>query len=313
MSAKRSIALLGTLGVGLLLAWWLARPSGPSRPEPPPVVVPRPDVPAVLPIAKVDVAPPTGDALIEAVTDMDNPKRRELATLGLSGKRTAGEIQALSVYLTERPVGGAAHWTREFAHRDVLMNTLRAQSQNRDHVISTFARVYQNPRQGDTLRGYALQHLALLYRDASRELTQGQREQILVTLRGALPERADGTLASTALVGLQEIASIDSTGVSSDEVSSLALELMRDPSANALTRISALQIAGENKLGAAEADARRLADDPAQDRVVRMAAIWTLGQLGAGGAARQRLTNDPDPFIRGAASASLARTKDIAL
>jgi hypothetical protein len=276
-------------------------------------VVPQPEAPVVAPTPKIEPVPPTGDALIEAVTDMDNPKRRELARLGLSGKRTAGEVQALSAYLVERPVGGGAHWGREFAHRDVLMNTLRAQPQARDHVVSTLARIYQDPRQGDTLRGYALQHLALLYRGNSRDLTRGQREQILATLHSALPERTAGTLASTALVGLQEIASIDSTGVSSDEVSALALELMRDPTANALTRISALQIAGENKLGAAEADARRLADDPAQDRVVRMAAIWTLGQLGAGGAARQRLTNDPDPFIRGAASASLARTKDIAL
>jgi hypothetical protein len=276
-------------------------------------VVPRPDVPAVLPITKVDVAPPTGDALIEAVTDMDNPKRRELATLGLSGKRTAGEIQALSVYLTERPVGGGAHWSREFGHRDVLMNILRAQSQNRDQAISTFTRVYQDPRQGDTLRGYALQHLALLYRGNSRDLTRGQREQILATLHAALPERTAGTLASTALVGLQEIASVASSGVASDDVSALALDMMRDPAANALTRISALHIAGENKLAAAEDDARRMAHDPAQDRAVRMAAIWALGQLGAQETVLQRLTNDPDPFIRGAASASLARTKDTAL
>lgn len=313
MNARRRIVLFVALGAGGLLAWWLARPGESSRTEPPPAVAPPAVVPDVPPTAKAEVAPPTGDALIEAITNMDNPRRRQLARLALSGKRTAGEIQALRVYLTERPVGGAAHWSREFAHRDVLMNTLRAQSQNRDQAISTFTRVYQDPRQGDTLRGYALQHLALLYRDASRELTQGQREQILVTLRGALPERADGTLASNALVGLQEIASVDSTGAASDEVSALALEMMRDPSANALTRISALQVAGENKLGAAEADARRMADDPAQDRAVRMAAIWTLGQLGAHETDLQRLTNDPDPFIRGAASASLARTKDTAL
>lgn len=262
---------------------------------------------------KAEIAPPAGDALIEAITDMDNPKRRELARLGLSGKRTAGEIQALSVYLAEQPVGGASHWGGEFAHRDVLMNTLRDQSQARDHVVSTFARVYQDPRQGDTMRGYALQHLALLHRNASRDLTQAQREQILSTLRGALSERAGGTLASTALVGLQEIASVDPSGVASDDVSALTLDMMRDPTANALTRISALQIAGENKLGAAEADAQRMAHDPEQDRVVRMAAIWTLGQLGAGGTALKRLTNDPDPFIRGAAAASLARTKDAAL
>ena len=244
---------------------------------------------------------PVLDPLIRDVTDPDNPRRKWQAVYELTGERTAAETAALAAYLTDNPIGEAEFHGEEFAHRNFIMDALREQTDARPRVVDAFTRVYEDPRQGDVMRGYALQHLTSIYIAPFDTPRQAQRTRILSTLRAALPEREEGTLAATALIGLHEIAQVDANAVSAAEVERQALELLADPTSGDLTRISALHVAGERNLSAAVPVARRFAADPEQDWVVRMASVWLLGEAGGDSTLLARLAEDHDENVRRAA------------
>ena len=285
--------------------------------DPPPTMAPE----TVLPVPGTDPEPsriaPHRDAdpapeediapVVVAVTTPDHPRRKWFAVYELPGARSATETDRLISYLTDNPIGAYEYLGEEFAHRNYIMDVLREQRHAWPLVVNALAQVYAEPRQGDVLRGYALQHLASLYIDNPETLGAAQRTGILAVLRSALPLRGPTALAATALVGLHEIARVDRAAVADTEVEQIALDLLADPEAGDLARISALQIAGERRLTAAVPAARDLAADPQADWVVRMAAAWLLGQTGADPALLATLTADPDENVRHAARAALSR------
>ncbi len=240
-------------------------------------------------------------ALIAAVTDPDNPKRKWLAIYELPGQHTAADTALLAAYLVDNPIGAAEYMGEEFAHRNYIMDVLREQVEAWPLVVDSLVRIYEEPRQGDVLQGYALQHLASLYIDNPQALPDALKQRIIDTFRDALPQREEGTLASTALIGLHEIERVDAAAVTSREVERAAMDLLLDPASGNLTRISAFHIAGERGLAEAIPEARRCAVDTEQDWVVRMAAVWVLGQSGSSPDVIRQLVEDPDENVRNAA------------
>lgn len=244
--------------------------------------------------------------LIAAVTDPDNPRRKWLAVHELPGQHTAADTALLAAYLVDNPIGAAEYMGEEFAHRNYIMDVLREQVDSWPLVVDSLVRIYEEPRQGDVLQGYALQHLASLYIDNPQALPDTLKQRIIETFRGALPQREEGTLASTALIGLHEIERVDdAAAVTAREIERAVMDLLLDPASGNLARISALQIAGERGLTEAIPEARRRAVDPGQDWVVRMAAVWVLGQSGTNSDLIRQLADDPDENVRNAARSAL--------
>ncbi len=62
-----------------------------------------------------------------------------------------------------------------------------------------------------------------------------------------------------------------------------------------------------SRLSAAVPEARRLAADPEQDWVVRMASVWLLGQTQADRTLLMSLAEDNDENVRHAARAALSQ------
>ena len=284
------------------------------RAVPTPVQPPAPPQPPVVSAeartatnAKRDAREPS--PLVQAVTDPDHPQRKWLAAHELPGKHSAADIAVMAAYLTDHPIGAAEYLGEEFAHRNYIMDVLREQQEQWLLVTDAFVKMYSTPEQGDVMRGYALQHLCSLYIDNPEALPQADRKRIITTFRRALPEREEGTLAATALIGLHEVSRVDPKAIPAKELDSLALDLLRDPASGDLSRISALHIAGERRLTEAVPVARRYAADPGADWVVRMAAIWLLGQFDGETDLLEQMARDPDENIRHAALAALAREK----
>lgn len=277
---------------------------------PPATALTHPAGPADEPDARI--ADPQSNArepspLARAVTDPNNPRRKWLAVYELPGRHPPGDVAHMAAYLTENPIGADEYMGEEFAHRNYIMDVLREQQEQWPLVVDAFVKMFDDPAQGDVLRGYALQHLCSLYMDNPEALPQPEKDRIIAAFLAAMPMREQGTLAATALIGLHEVTRVAPDAIPAGKVDALALDLLRDAASGNLSRISALQIAGERGLRGAIPLARRHAADPQADWVVRMAAIWVLGEFDVETGLLQHLSRDKNENVRHAALAALAQ------
>jgi hypothetical protein len=192
----------------------------------------------------------------------------------------------------------------EYALRNYMMDALRADTERISEAISTFIDVYKNEQQGDVMRGYALQHLCSVYLDHSQTLSVAEKQRIINAFTAALCDTSGETLAGTALIGLHEASRADSATVSGLEVEAAAMKLLNTPESGTLSKISAFQICGERKIVTGASAARQTALDESADWVLRMSAVYALGQLGQT-SGLEPLLNDSDKNVSRAASIAL--------
>jgi len=149
-----------------------------------------------------------------------------------------------------------------------LINTLRAQDQAAHELVPALLTIYNNPKHGELMRDYAVQHLTECY-GWSRE-----KDAILTALNQATGETGS-SIAGTALLGLERIG--DQTV--RDKTAAQALNAAMQTTASELTRIAAVRICGR----LSHQPALSLVRDMVQNEgniSLRMAAIATLGELG---------------------------------
>ena len=202
--------------------------------------------------------------------------------------------QSLIQYLSADPPAtitpGQHHWIV-----DELITTLRADGADNAALSQDLASLYRDRTRHMIVRDYVLQHLGHLTHEG------GDLEIIRQTLQSATTEK-QGTIAGTALLALNQ------TGTS-ETTSAQALQIASDPQTDLRSRITALQIAGQQGNVEAIPIATETAADSSQPTAFRLAAIASLAELGATGqqALIQQLTASTDLRIKTAATAALTK------
>jgi len=249
--------------------------------------------------------PPADQSVQTMIESTDYNRRIQVAVNDLPEQMGTQNYTAVETYLLTPQDGKDGDFRQhEYALRNYMMDALRADTGRIPETISAFIDVYQNQRQGDVMRDYALQHLCSVYIDHSQTLSTGDKQRIIKTFSAALSDTSGESLAGTALVSLHEASRADAASVSGNAVETAALKLLNNPDSGTLSKISAFQICGERKISGAAGTAREAAFDVSADWVLRMSAVYALGQLGQT-AGLESLLNDHDENVRRAARMAL--------
>ena len=207
------------------------------------------------------------------------------------------EYRALEAYLLTPQDGKDGDFRQhEYALRNYMMDALRGEKDRLGETINAFTDVYQNPEQGEVMRNYALQHLSSVYIDNVSGLSTTDKSQIIAVFTKALDDHSAESLAGTALIGLQDASRWDAKTVAPSSVGNAAMTFLRDENSGDLSKISAFQVSGELKLNSAGPYAREVAFDSNADWMLRMSAVYALGQLGKTTGLETLLT-DPNKHI----------------
>lgn len=253
--------------------------------------------------------PPVEQSVQIITAGTDYEQRIRAAVYDLPENMGTQHSRELQTYLLTPQNGKDGDFRQhEYALRNYIMDALREQTDRLPETITTFVDVYENEQQGDVMRGYALQHLCSVYIDNARDLPSSEKERILNVFTEALKDTSGGTLAGTALIGLHEAARSDADFVSGKTVEAAAQQLLQSPDAGTLSKISAFQICGERNVAAVAPAARKTALDESADWVLRMSAVYALGQFGQTDGL-EHLLDDNDSNVSHAARMALKKTQ----
>jgi len=249
--------------------------------------------------------PPVDESIQTMIAATDYNRRLRVAVNDLPEQIGTESRTALETYLRTPQDGKDGDFRQhEYALRNYMMDALRADTNRFSETVTALIDVVTDRRQGDIMRGYALQHLCSVYRDNPQALPKEDKQRIIATFSAALNETEDKTVAPTALVGLHAASLADPAVVSGPAVESAALKLISNPESGTLSKISAFQICGERKTASVAQAARTTALDQSADWVLRMSAVYALGQLGQT-AELEPLLNDSDKNVSHAARLAL--------
>lgn len=235
--------------------------------------------PASLPAITVK-SPQELSAGIATIISGQDYRQREAAVHALTGKLTDDNRAALYDFLRQ-PDANDGQQLAQVLKND-LMNALCQMEPPPPGLRELLAQIYQDNSQNIVLRDYAIQHMAAFYRqmasasgvdDQADELKQTQ-----ATLWSALAD-TDGSLAGTALLGLNQLSQQGWPGFDPDKISAAALKLAGDNTAGELTRITAFQVCAslgnKDALPVVQAAAQQGETIP-----VQISAIAAMGLLG---------------------------------
>lgn len=215
------------------------------------------------------------------------------------------DYKALAGYLLQPQDGKDGDFRQhEYALRNYMMDALREVNESLSETTEILIAVYADQEQGDIMRGYALQHLSSLYLDHLDSLSDGDRRNIIHTLKEAMNNLDQGTIPSTALISLQDISRWDPAKLSPAIVKHYTMNVLRQNNAGTLALISAFHVAGERKWGAVSSYARKTAFDAQSDPILRMSAIYALGEIGET-LGLEKLVNNTNKQIKTAATLAL--------
>jgi hypothetical protein len=211
---------------------------------------------------------PVASALHEILeTDrLPFPARLE-AIHGLPQDLGGPEVEAISAFLRSPPPDSGG-----VVEKNDLLNVLRAQATPPTGFTRLLADICRDPRQDDVLRDYALQHAVLWYAKSENQ------DLVIEMLRDALTE-TQTSMAGTALTGLHTLFERHQA-VEASLVRQAALDILANPAAGELARITSLRIAGALRLEDALPAAREVLQGTASVPL-RIAALATVGDLGS--------------------------------
>jgi len=305
MVKKFSISITGLLLLGAAAFLLLVR-----KPSSPPEALNRTDdITEAAPQTDADQPDPADDGLVEAkrppvdesvqtmIESTDYNRRIQVAVNELPERLEGKSATALEIYLRTPQDGKDGDFRQhEYALRNYMMDALRTNPDRLSETVSALIDVASNTRQGAVMRDYALQHLCSVYIDNCRTLPANEKQRIVQTFTAALSDTSAVSVAGVALVGLHEADRADSGFVSAKAVETAALQLLNNPDSGTLSRISAFQICGERRVSEVARTAREAAFDVSADWVLRMSAVYALGQLGQT-AGLEPLLNDSDKNV----------------
>lgn len=277
----------------------------------------QPDVAEVMPVVEADVidlapigepADPSSGDLVALIVNQGSASERTEAALSLAhGSLNQGGFNTLRDYLLQPQSGKDRDFRQyEYGLRNYIMNALALDPHRTSEAISAFSEIYQDEAQGDILRGYALQHLAMVYMEHGADLSGGDTTRMLAVFEEAVANRSHGTLASTALVCMHEVSMLDASVIPPARVRRAAMNLLQDPVSGFMSRISALQISAETGIREAVPYARDYAFDASRNWGLRVSAVYALGELD-GARGLEALLKDSDKHVQTAALAALKK------
>jgi len=222
------------------------------------------------------------------------------ALRSLGTRLTAEERQSLNEFLlsTARVEGiqdPQLHWLK-----NEIMTVLRNQETGSLEVTDALISNYRNRKQDVVIRDYSLQHLSLLYENAS------QKDEIRQVLWEAVAE-SSSSLAGTALLSLHRLAETHEE-FDSKAVSKKALSFAADQHCEIATCLTAIQVCARMGETRALPAARRLAETEGSVPL-RISAIAAVGDLGGPESIPllEKLASGDDARLRPAAESALKR------
>jgi hypothetical protein len=228
------------------------------------------------------------DALLQA-TSMDSvaPAQRDADLADLVGNMKSADGEALLDFALGKPPAGTAlgQW-----HGIVneCFNILRRPDCGAASFVDRLISVIGDESADPVLRDYSIQHLRAFYSDndplAARENDPVVRRSIEAAILSAA-RRTRESWSGTALLALDHMLLKCAEepvppSFSGAEVDAMAVSLAVDSEADALARISAIQLCAERNLPAVLPDLRALVTNTNADASLRLSAISALGVLG---------------------------------
>lgn len=196
-----------------------------------------------------------------------------------------------------------------------LMDAVLRQKSPGVWLAEGLAQIWQSKKADETLRDYALQHLAQLMEGrgpASLHLSSWRSTGLPVLVAAA--RDVDQRSAGTALLALHFLSSppavSGSTGLQVPELDDLIDSVAGNEKAHPAARAAAFQTGAARNRSNSLAAARRLAGDPSVNSGLRLSAIHYLGACGDGAADRDLLTAvERENDVRYLTASQSARTR----
>lgn len=183
-------------------------------------------------------------------------------------------IQMLYAYLRDPAEESDLRPGQAFALKNEILNVLRDQKTAPPTLTRVLTALCKDESQPLVIRDYALQHLAPWY----LKIDATQREQVVLALTDAAQE-INQSYAGTALLALDRIRREQSPSSDLPALDSLVLELLNQPTANLLARISAVQLSGDLHIQSASESLETMARDEQAPPTLRIAATRALGGM----------------------------------
>ena len=190
---------------------------------------------------------------------------------------SSGDVKNLMDFIAgEKP---ASLDDGQWQHRvNSVLNALRAQHADNDGLSDLLMKMavgHEDP----VLRLYALQHLGSW---VAREKDPAKRQQMLSLLSQLATKDGEPT-AGTAIQMITELeqAGIPVPSINLKSIEKAALKIVADPKASQDLRVSALHTCCDRNLTQVLENARKIASDKKEVTIVRKAAIYSIGKMGA--------------------------------
>jgi hypothetical protein len=245
------------------------------------------------------------DALIAGITGQRAYHR--IQELMQRRDLSEAECEALCAFLAERT--GNEYLERTASIKNSVMNVLAGQERLPAPWDQVLLKMFHDQEQHPVIRDYALQHLFSHYESMLEDAVDAAWHPLsrsgLLDEFWAAAAQVDQQSAGTALLGLLHLSGVE-PAVEVDRLRRRSLDVLEDPQASELAKISSLQVCAS--LGEPRAvDWAEAAAGAGQSIALRVSATAALGALG-NPAHRQMLdplTRDENPSVRTAANAAL--------
>jgi hypothetical protein len=217
------------------------------------------------------------------ITGTGAPQRRIDLLASITGTLTPEECRAiLGALLQPRAADAPEGWHAEYIHN--LARLMQRAENSREEFARVLATLARDPRRGETVRDYALQHLRQVW-DHSQDL----RPRVEASFRefSTDPHMSASALLSLHLLGTPTSPGAEQTPARSyripdTEISPVVARILKEePTADGMSaRLTALRIVGDRRLTGFRDDLRRIASaTKGEHALVRMAAVSNLARF----------------------------------
>jgi hypothetical protein len=164
--------------------------------------------------------------------------------------------------------------------KDEIMRKLESQNKKPPEYIDELIDIAMDKNIDGDLRGYAVQHIRTAYPDPEdiQDSDETELREIEEALYQCLEDR-DSDVSGTAILALSNLSQDHPDNFDTHIIDDAALSLAQDESVHIPSRITALRVCGQLGLEESADLARELAAE-ANDNVLRLVAIATLGDVG---------------------------------
>jgi len=134
------------------------------------------------------------------------------------------------------------------ALKNTILDKLCEMNPPPDWLMDALTQIYRDTSHSEVLRDYAVQHAVSYYEQTERSAKEGRGSDptALARTEALLWEAINETgnsIAGTALLGLARL-SEGNPGFNQPKIRAAAVQLMKDPTAGELSRITAMQVSG---------------------------------------------------------------------